>query len=417
MAKETKRNRHGSGTIYRTSDGRYRGQVSLGVDQNGKRIRRSVSGNTRREVQEAITRLQNDALRGIAIADDRITVKQHFEDWLRTKRPPNTRSSTYDKYAAHVNHDIIPALGRHRLRELSYRHINAFYEMLDERHLSPRTVFDIRSILSMGLEDAVRKELITRNPVKVAAKRSKCETEARCLTPDEIRWFLQAAKGERLEDAFILALNTGMRPGEWMGLPWDAIDWHGSKLTIRQAVHEERGKVFLGPLKTENGRRTISLPREALDALTRQRTRQDEEKLALGDAWNNKNNLVFTDSKGNMLRRTNIVRRDLKRICRRAGILRIAERLSINPEELELVNPGTELTVNQVLNLPSGGTYKVQQTDILDNVILYTFRHTHASLLIYQGVDIKTVSKRLGHKSINITLHVFGKIGIINMAM
>jgi integrase len=356
----------GEGSISQRDGGRWEGKVSLGYDAQGKRIRKTVYGKTKAEVQEKLDALKHDALMGKPIDSNRITVAEHFEDWLRVKKT-SVRSSTYLKYESHVLKDIVPVLGHIQLRTLDYRRINAFYEYLDEREppLATRTIYDIAAILRSGLEDAVRKNLIPNNPGKLAAKRSRGDREARFLDQEELTRFLDAARGERLADGLILAVNTGTRPGEWLGLSWDAVDLDRAKLTVRQALHEESGKLFLGEVKTRAGRRTISLGPEATQALRRQRKRQLEEKLAAGGRWGNEWNLVFTDTQGGPLRRTNIAKRDMKRICERAQ---------------------------------------------LDGVTLHTFRHTHASMLIYAGVDIKTVSRRLGHENITITLQTYGHL-------
>lgn len=357
----------GQGSVrFRADKGLWCGQVSLGFDTEGKRIRKTVYGRTEQEALDAMKRLQGDVLAGKPVPNYQLTVGQHFEDWLRAKKS-GVRSGTYLKYEAHVKHDIIPALGRIKLRDLDYRRINIFYGHLEKREppLSTRTIYDISATLRAGLEDAVRKGLIPANPGKLAARLSRGDKEARFLNLEELASFLAAAKGERLEDAFILALNTGLRPGEWLGLCWDAVDLATGKLTVRRALHEEKGKLFLGDAKTKAGRRTISLPKEAVQALRRQSKHQLEEKLASGGTWANTMNLVFTDTEGKSLRRTNLQRRDLHRILKRAG---------------------------------------------LEDVTLHTFRHTHASLLIAAGVDIKTISRRLGHENINITLQTYGHL-------
>ena len=361
----------GQGSVrFRADKGLWCGQVSLGyrTDKNGKRkrVRKTFYGKTQQEVLDAMARLQGDILAGKPIPNDRLTVKQHFEDWLRSKKGGVARS-TYTQYEGHVQTHIIPSLGRIKLKDLDYRRINAFYDELHNREdkLAPRTIYDIGAILRSGLEDAVRKGLVPSNQGKLAAKLSRGDKEARFLNPQELASFLEACKGERLENAFILAINTGMRPGEWLGLSWDAVDLQQGKLTVRQALHEVSGKVYLGDVKTKASRRTISLPKDAVQALRRQRKHQLEEQLASGGRWVNEENLVFTDTQGGLLRRTNVSKRDMKRIVRRAD---------------------------------------------LEDATLHTFRHTHASLLIAAGVDIKTISRRLGHENITITLQTYGHL-------
>ncbi|HHW26100.1 MAG TPA: site-specific integrase [Firmicutes bacterium] len=359
-----KRRGRGEGTIHQRKDGLWVAQISLGYDAEGKRIRETVYGKTKAEVKEKLLKLQQDALKGQPVKPEKVTVAQHFEDWLRAKKP-SVRAATYASYEGLYNNHVKPAFGHLRLKDLDYRRINALFESLDEKDLSARTVAYVGYLLRTVLEDAVRKGLIPANPAKLAVRRTYKTDEARYLNQEELKRFLNAAKGERLEDAFILALHTGLRPGEWLGLPWDAIDWKSSKLTVKQALKEVNGEVSIGEVKTKAGMRTISLSKEALAALRRRRKRQIEEKLACGPSWHNEHNLVFTNLQGGLLRRTNVSERDFKRVCDRAGI---------------------------------------------EGASLHTLRHTHASILIYQGADIKVISRRLGHENITITLQTYGHL-------
>lgn len=354
----------GEGGIYQRTDGAWVANLNLGYDPQGKRLRRVVYGKTKREVQDKLLQLQEDALHGRSVKPEKLTFAQHYEDWLRTKEATR-RSATHLKYQRIGKVHLLPVFGHLQMKDLDYRRINAFYQSLDQKGLAKSSIATIAAALKASLEDAVRKGLLPNNPAKLAMPRTPGHKEARFLTPEEIKAFLETAKGERLEDAFILALNTGLRPGEWLGLPWDAVDLKGRKLTVKQALHEEDGKVFLGEVKTKAARRTISLPAPAFEALRRQHKRQLEEQLAAGGSWHNDAGLVFTDTQGGFLRRTNVERRDLKRICKRAG---------------------------------------------LENVTLHSFRHTHASILIARGVDIKTISRRLGHENITTTLQVYGHL-------
>lgn len=174
-----------------------------------------------------------------------------------------------------------------------------------------------------------------------------------------------------------LPLHTGLRPGEALGLPWDAVNLEQGTLEVRQALHEEGAKLFIGELKGESAhgskRRRIRISEEAIAALRRRQSEQLDEILAAGNAWNNRHNLVFTTKTGGFLRRTNILRRDLKRIKERVA----------------------KLTEGRIT---------------LEGVGLHTFRHTHASLLIFSGVDIKEVSARLGHTSVTFTYDIYGHL-------
>lgn len=403
----------GEGSVHQRKDGLWEGKVSLGYDARGKRIRPTVYGRTKREVLEKIRQLQQDAREGLPVQPTKITVREHFEDWLRVKKQ-SVASATYLKYESLIRTHIVPRIGHIRLQDLDYRQIDLLYESLDELGLSRSTVADVAALLRRGLDDAVRKRIIRENPARLAASRSPGKSKARYLTQAEIDVFLRAAKGERLEDFFALALSTGLRPGELLGLTWDAIDWAKNTIEVRQALHEEGGRLFLGPLKSQAAYRTISLSDVSAQALRRQRRRQAEERLRVGDKWTNKDDLVFTDQRGGYCRRTNILRRDLRRILNRAAVIRVAERLGYDADEALELNgphlPQRALREGDQLVMPDGRQVQVTHRDPQDGVGLHTFRHTHASLLIYAGVDPKTVSQRLGHEDVAFTLRTYAHV-------
>src|SRR5690606_31209607 len=155
----------GEGSVHQRKDGLWEGKVSLGYDAQGKRIRPTVYGRTKREVLEKIRQLQQDAREGLRVQPTKITVREHFEDWLRVKKQ-SVASATYLKYESLVRTHIVPRIGHIRLQDLDYRQIDLLYESLDELGLSRSTVADVAALLRRGLDDAVRKRLIRDNPAR-----------------------------------------------------------------------------------------------------------------------------------------------------------------------------------------------------------------------------------------------------------
>lgn len=408
-------NRHGTGSIYWDAKRKqYVGKISLGTDVNGKRIRPTFYGKTKRDVQRQIDEAKRDALRGHYITPDKLTVAEHFDGWLRSKQPPELAPTTYSQYEWRYKTHIRPVLGRVQLRQLDYRRIEAFYDHLREHGLSPRTVYDIAALLRQGLDDAVRKNIVPNNQAKVAASPRVQKKEARFLTHQEAQVLLEAAVGEYLEEIFILALHTGLRASELLGLTWDAVDLDGRKLVVRQAMHEVRGVMQMGDVKTQASRRTISLSQEAVAALRRQRKKQMATQLAAGHQWDNDLGLVFTNRIGGPLIRTNITKRDLRRILNRTAVITAAERYGYyNTQDVLQANadmPTRAVKVGDRFLLPDGRVGELIAADIMEGVGIHTFRHTHASMLIAAGTDILTVSRRLGHENIRITLDLYGHL-------
>lgn len=362
---------HGSGSIWwNPKRKRFEGKIRL-IDTRGQRVRPTFYGKTRSEVREQFEQAKRDVADGLILDADNLTVEEHFEEWLRERRrkiAPNTAS----KYTNHTSNHIIPSLGRVKLADLNYRHINRFYSYLESKGLSPTTQADVASVLSMGLNDAVRKGLIRENPALKVTRPQADDEPARFLTPDEWRLWQEAARGERLEEMYHLAYWTGLRPSELLGLPWKSADLERRTLTVAQALHESGELIWIGKLKTKTSYRTISLSDEAMAALKRQRARQLAEKLKAGPKWRRpavkppySNDLVFATADGNWLRRSTIYKYDLARVRERTS---------------------------------------------LHDVGLHTFRHTHAAVLIHMGATALEVQERLGHKDVAFTLKKYGHL-------
>lgn len=441
----TNRRRRGrnEGSVHRRKDGLWEGKISLGYDAAGRRIRPTVYGKTKREVLDKLRELQQDAASGIPVKPGSITLSSHLETWLLEKRD-ELKPSTLAKYQAHAKHinNREYGIGHIRLSGLTYQQIVHFYDRLEKQaQLAKRTIFDVSTTLRAVLTDAVNKKVIKENPALLVT-RSKGETEAAFMTPDQLRALLRAVKAERLYDAFVVLANTGLRPGEWLGLAWDDVDLEAATITVRQALHEHQGTdddtegegpgrvIYLGPVKTKASRRTITLPRAAVDALKRWRRRQLEERMQAGPRWiesqqiiaasvlsgfKAKTDLVFTNSVGGFMSRTNILRRDLRRAKNRAAVILAAQRLGADPETTLRIN-GPHLPSSVAVDagyrivLPDGRQAVLEEKDLLNDVTLHTFRHTHASMLIAAKVDIKTISTRLGHERISITYDLYGHL-------
>jgi len=381
-----RRGRDEGSICQREQDGLWVASISLGYDASGKRIRKTVYGTTKTEAKEKMLAMQQDALNGIPVKPEKLTLDQHFEDWLRVKKA-EVRTTTIYNYTCVYNANIKLVLGHVLLKDICYRQINALYESLDGKGLSKRSVGLVAFLLRSALEDAVRKGIAPNNQAKLAAPRKMEKLkEARYLNQEDIKDFLEAAEGERTEDAFILLLHTGLRFGELGGLSWDAVDWQNKRLTIKQALHEQAGKIWLDKLvKTEAGRRVLSLSDIAIAALKRQKKRQSEEQLA-AKQWNNADNLVFTNIKGGLLSRLNVQKRDLRRMLYKMSMKRLGDKAP----------KGRGIKYDNVIKQAG-----------LDGITHHTFRHTHASILIFQGCDPKTIAGRLGHTDVAFTLQTY----------
>lgn len=377
--RRTRRRGNNEGSIYqRASDGLWVGAISLGYDENGQLRRRTVYGKTKREAQEKMSKLMDDYRLGRNIEVNHMTVREHFEEWLREKAR-RVKQNTLNKYSRHTHNHIIPGLGRVKLTDLNYRHINQFFENLATKtwdngalRLGPTTQADIAQVLSMGLNDAVEKGLIPKNPVHSVERPQESEERPRFMDEDEWTIWMAAAEGERLQDFYIVGFHTGLRPSELLGLPWPNVDLDRGRIEVNQALHEDGGQIWIGQLKTKYSYRTISLGDECIAALKRQRYRYDEMRRKAGSQWqppsvtrSYSNDLVFTTETGGWLQRSTIYKYDLARVRSRSG---------------------------------------------LQDVGLHTLRHSHAAALIHMGANPLEVRDRLGHKDVAFTLQKYGHL-------
>lgn len=378
-SRKTRHRGNNEGSIYRRKeDGLWVAAISLGYDENGKLRRRVIYGRTKREVQQKMSELMDAHRLGRNIEVKNISVREHFEGWL-TEKARAVQPNTLSKYENHVNNHIIPALGRVKLTDLNYTHINQFFEDLEKKtrpdgtqRLGPTTRADIARVLSMGLNDAVAKGLISKNPAHLVEQPQENEEEPRFMTDDEWTRWVDAADGERLRELYIVGVHTGLRPSELLGLPWTNVDLERRQIKVAQALHEDGGRIWIGKLKTKYSYRTVSIGNECIAALKRQRKRQLEDRLRVGDKWQRpdvdrpySNDLVFSTDTGGWLRRSTIYKYDLARVRERSG---------------------------------------------LHDVGLHTLRHTHAAILIHMGARPLEIRDRLGHKDVAFTLQRYGHL-------
>jgi integrase len=186
------------------------------------------------------------------------------------------------------------------------------------------------------------------------------------LSDSQAKQFLAAVKDDRFAALYVLALTTGMREGELLGLRWQDLDLDRATLQVRMNVQEADGKFIVAETKTAYSRRSIALTKKAVAALRQHRAKQDKDRMALGDAWNAKLDLVFPNRLGGIMIPDNLAKRSFKRALGKIG-------------------------------LP------------LD-VRFHDLRHTAATLLLSRGVHPKVVSEMLGHADISITLRVYAHV-------
>jgi integrase len=258
----------GEGSIYHRADGRWVAQISIGP-RSSRRYRKRTRA-TRRDAQRALVELRADRERGLS--PTRATLSGFLAEWVRDVR--NIRPTTRHGYDVAIALHIAPLIGDVRLSALAPSHVEHLLTALAER-LSPKSVRNVHAVLRRALGAAVRAGLLARNVAAreyVDAPRVPA-SEPRALTVAEVRRLLEAARGDRLEALFLVAIGAGLRQGELLGLAWEDVDLEHARLHVRRQLVRRGGRYLRDELKTDRSRRVVPLAPALVDALRAHRER------------------------------------------------------------------------------------------------------------------------------------------------
>ena len=309
---------NGEGSIRRRKDGRWEGRYSVQTPDGPKQ--KTVYGKTRKEVSETLTEAMAGRNKGLVFDAGKLTVGDHLEQWLEDVVKPSASHRTYSTNAQQVRTHIAPTLGRIKLKGLRKAQIDRLYREKLDSGLSPSTVRRIHAVLHRALEEAVKGDLIPRNPAAHANKPKVKQEEIEPLDTSQAAAFLKAAKGDRFEALYILCLMCGLRQGEALALHWRDIDLDEGTLRVNLQLQRVRGGGGLRFSEPKNAsRRTVGLPQRAVSALRSHRKRQSEEKLAAGPLYRDEG-LVFASGHGTPIDAQNVVNRYYKPLLKRAGL-------------------------------------------------------------------------------------------------
>jgi integrase len=337
--------------------GRYTVYTAKGPKQ------RAVYGRTRQEAAEKLTKAIADRDGGLTFDAGTLTVTEYLDRWLTDAVQDTVRQRTYERYEQIARVHIKPALGRLKLKSLTTTHARGLYREKLDAGLAPRTVQYIHTTFHKALKDAVADGLIPRNVAKSIKAPRPRKKEMNALSADQAHTFLSAARGDRFEALYVVALHCGLREGELLGLRWEDVDLAVGTLSVRRTLSQARiGHVFEAP-KNGSGR-NVRLTSGAVEALKRHRAAQNGERLNLGSLWQD-HGLVFPSQRGTMMNASNLRARSFKLLLKRAG---------------------------------------------LPDIRLHDLRHTCATLLLSEGVHPKFVQELLGHANIGITLDTYSHV-------
>ena len=371
---------NGEGTIYKRNDGYWIGQITVGVDpKTGKRKRKTFSGKTRKEVADQMTEIKHDLLKGNYTEPSNIKVAEWLNEWIEGRKH-SLAYSTYRNYKGKIKNHLIPSIGEMKISDLTSRQIQRLLkDKLEDGRvdgkggLSTRSVKYIYQTLHAALEQAVKERIVSHNVCEaVEVPKKQEEKKLHTWNKDQINKFLTTAKDMgRFYEVFYLALNTGMRKGELLGLKWEDVSIENKRINVtRQLVSGEEGLEFK-KVKTNSGNRVIPLTNKVVAFLKKLKIQQKENKLALGEAYHDSDLVLCRENGKNIYPRA--LTRDYDPIIEKAGIPRIR---------------------------------------------FHDLRHTFATQFLEAGGNIKILQQILGHSSISVTMDTYSHVtdDMLNMA-
>jgi integrase len=351
---------NGEGTIVKRADGRWAAAIIF----DGYR-RKWIYGKTRRDVSDRLRKIRSDVAEGRPVVDERLTMADYLNRWLYEVAKQRTRPMTWRGYEHLVRLHILPTLGRVRLAKLTPQHVHSLVtQKVREGRLSPRTIQYMHSVLRAALNQAVRWRMVHYNAAAMVSTPRVTRREVLALSPANARLLLDAARGDRLEALYSVALALGLRQGEALGLTWADINLETGVLRIRRASQRVPHQgTQLVETKTQRSRRTLVMPPIVINALCAHRGRQVVERLAAGERWVDLD-LVFPSERGTLADGPNVTHR-FHKLLKRAG-------------------------------LPA--------------MRFHDLRHACASLLLVQGVHPRVVMETLGHSQISLTMNTYSHV-------
>lgn len=348
------------GSLHQLKSGRWCGQISV----NGKRI--SKTFDSQREVILWIRQTHKQVEEGLNFDGSKEMLKPYLEGWLKSMES-KLRASTLAHYRSLASNYIYPQLGRVLIRDLSTDHLQHVYDGWLSSGMSAYLLLKIQQVLHSCLDRAVRNGKLVKNITDYVDKPAEPRTENIIWNEEQIAGFLQAAKKDknksRIYALFHLAINSGMRQGELLGLKWSDLDWTKRTLKIDRQLARFGGNMF-APLKTDASYRTIDLGSDTIEALRARAQIQQIERGFAGSNWQ-ENDLIFTTKTGDPIHPTNLLIHYFKPLMKCSGAPKIR---------------------------------------------FHDLRHTAASHMLNMGIPSIVVSKRLGHSKISTTLDMYGHL-------
>lgn len=349
----------------------WQARYTAGYDPGtGKQIQRSITGKTQKEVAQKLKQATYELDQGTYTAPCRLTVLEWLDTWKK-EYTEDVKPSTAYIYKKNIDMYIVPYIGSVKLQALTAPMIQALYNKLlkpekeGAKALSAKSVRNVHGVLHKALQQAVLVGYIRGNPADACKPPRAEKKEVYPLDESHVADFLKAIQDHPHEYLYKIALFTGLREGEVLGLTWDCLDFEHGTLLIKQQLRREQqkgGKYYFSPPKNSKPR-VLSLAPSVVRLFRCQKLKQNCQRLEAGELWT-ENNLIFTNQTGGVLSYRTVYD-CFKRVMAKIG------------------SPATRF---------------------------HDLRHTYAVLAIKSGDDIKTVQENLGHATAAFTLDVYGHV-------
>ena len=355
--------------------------VSLGANSKGARQRiKKQRIKTKKEAEFYVTNILNKKNKGyITPTTNNILFKDFIVKWFNEYKSNTIGLNTKNNYLSRINYHIIPELGHYKLTEITTSIIQDYYNsLINDKKLTPSSAKKIIETLGSCFKYAKKNKLIYDIPTEVE-KVKLIKPKIGYWTKSEVDFFLSNVKNTYIFTPTLISLLTGLRVAEVCGLRWSDVDLEENIINVtHQIVQDKISKVLIltDALKTNNSYRSISIPKVLKDHLKALKTYQNASN----------NDFVITDRTGGICNPRNLSMNFTKYISK----------FKLSKEEIEIKGKDT----SNYMMLPQ--------------ITFHGLRHTHATILIFSGENIKIVSERLGHKDVTITLNTYAHIMDLN---
>jgi len=354
-----------NGSIRKKNKNSWEITIDLGHDENGKRKRKYVhvtgtKADAQRHQRELLTNLD----KGLLIDIPKTSLGEFIDRWLRDYVEIRVSPRTAEGYHGIIRRYIRPNLGRVDISRLTPQHVQKLYSDMLKKGLSATTVLHTHRLLSEILGHAVKWGVIIRNVCDAVDPPRPQRREMTALDSTQAQKLLEATAQSPYGAIFFLALYAGLRRSEILGLRWCDVDIPNKTISVNQTLHRLIGKgLVIGEPKTSHSRRAVKLPPDAVALLAGLRAKRRDQLEVLGIGWR-ESDFVFCDAHDRPMA-PDTVSHNFSKIMKRLGFSRVR---------------------------------------------FHDLRHTHATLMLKQGVHPKIVSERLGHATVNITLDTYSHV-------